>query len=85
MGKPIPEKSYPWWVKISLWGLPGRAYGLAFAGVSVLACTGTCAYLIRIGHPLWYAGLFFLWAALLYWLSVRWVDRHGSWERGGKV
>lgn len=85
MNDRVPYKNYPWWVKVSLWGLPGRAYGLAFAWVSVLAAIGMCAYLVRIGHPLWSAGLLFLAAGLLYWMSVRWVDRHGSWERGGKV
>jgi len=80
----VPYEKYPWWVKVSLWGLPGRAYVLAFAWLSILLSAGTCAYLIRAGHPQWSVGLLFLGAALLYWLSVRWVDRHGSWERGAK-
>ena len=77
----VPYEQYPWWVKISLWGLPGRASVLAFAWLSVLASLATCAYLAWIGHRLWEVGLIFLVAALLYWRSVRWVDRNGSWER----
>jgi len=85
MGERIPREKYPWWVKASLWGLPGRRYALAFAWLSVLVSAATCSYLIRTRRQPWSVGLLFLGAALLYWLSVRWVDRHGSWERGGKV
>lgn len=81
----VPYKDYPWWVKLILWGLPGRGYALACAGLSILAAAGMCAYLRRMGNPYWHIGLLLLAGAPLYWISVRWVDRHGSWERGGKV
>jgi hypothetical protein len=77
----VSYEHYPWWVKVSIWGLPGRGYVLAFAWLSVLAGVATCAYLLRVGHRLWSIGLLFLIAALLYWRSVLWVDRNGSWKR----
>jgi hypothetical protein len=82
MGDRVPYKGYPWWVKVSLWGLPSRGYALAFVWLSVLASAGACAYLRRTGHRVWSLGFLFLVGALLYSLSVRWVDRYGSWERG---
>jgi hypothetical protein len=82
MAEQVPYKHYPWWVKVSLWGLPGRASVLAFSWLSVLIAVATSAYFLWAGNRRWYVGLLFLAAALLYWQSVRWVDRHGSWERG---
>ncbi len=77
----VSYERYPWWVKFSLWGLPGRAYVLGFAWLSVLIAVGLSGYLSYVGHRRWYIGLLFLAGALLYWQSVRWVDRNGSWER----
>jgi hypothetical protein len=81
MGEPVPREKYPVWVKVILWGLPGRGYAVACAWFSLLLAVGWYAYLFWAGHRVWSFGLLFLAAALLYWLSVRWVDRHGSWER----
>jgi len=77
----VSRDRYPWWVKASLWGLPNRAAVWAFVGLSVLAAVGCAAYAVAAGNSRWYAGLLFLLAALMYWLSIRWVDRHGSWGR----
>jgi predicted transporter len=81
MTNKVPRDCYPWWVKVGLWGLPNRAAVWAFVWLSVLAAVGCVAYAVWVGHPRWYAGLLFLLAALMYWLAIRWVDRHGSWER----
>jgi hypothetical protein len=31
-------------------------------------------------NPRFFAGAFVLFAALMYWLSIRWIDRNGSWD-----
>jgi hypothetical protein len=80
----VPYKQYPWWVKFSLWGVPGRASVLAFAWLCVLLAVGSSAYFLWIGHRRWYVGLLFFLGALAYWRSVSWVDSHGSWERSSE-
>ena len=80
MADKIPRQHYPWWVKVSLWGLPNKASVWAFVGLSLLCAAGCVVYAVTAGNPRWYAGLLFLLAAFIYWLSIRWVDQHGSWE-----
>ena len=75
---PVPRRYYPWWVKVSMWGVPGRS-GLWMFVLLSLALAGGGA-----GYGFWdrrcFASLGFLFSALMYWLSIRWVDRHGSWS-----
>jgi hypothetical protein len=77
----VPRERYPWWVQLGLWGVPGRAGAWAFVGLSVLLALAGVGYAALANDPRGYAGLLFLLAALTYWLAIRWVDRHGSWER----
>jgi predicted transporter len=77
----IPRERYPWWVKVSLWGLPNKASVWAFVCLSLICAVGCVVYASTAGNPRWYAGLLFLLAALIYWLSIRWVDSNGSWDR----
>lgn len=81
MADKIPRERYPWWVKLSLWGLPNKASVWAFVGVSILCAIACVGYAASAGKPAWYAGLLFLVAALIYWQSIQWVDHHGSWDR----
>jgi hypothetical protein len=71
------REEYPWWVKVSLWGLPNRAAVRVFVWLSVLAAVACGVYGFWDGR--FFVGLLFLLAALMYWLSIRWVDRNGSW------
>jgi hypothetical protein len=78
MGERVPRSQYPWWVKVSMWGVPGR-WGLwAFFALSIVLAVGCVVY----GFWDWrfFYGIAFLFSALMYWLSIRWVDRHGSWN-----
>ena len=77
----LSRAQYPWWVRVSLWGLPRRSAVLGFAWLSVAAAVGVSGYAAWVGNPRWYGGMVFLLAAFLYWRAVRWVDRNGSWER----
>jgi hypothetical protein len=79
MEQRVSPKEYPWWVKLSLLGVPGgRAGQWACVAVSLLLAAGA-VYLSQSdarARPFTLVAI----AALPYWLSIRWVDRHGSWS-----
>jgi hypothetical protein len=78
MAERVPRSSYPWWVKLSMWGVPGRAGLWVFVALSVAAAAGCVAY--GFWYTRFFVGALFVVAALIYWLSIRWIDRYGSWE-----
>jgi hypothetical protein len=80
--KRVPPSEYPWWVKLGMIGSSSRRalWGWAIASlVAAAACLLVGLWLAEayfialgaIGFPL---------AALMYWLTIRWIDQHGSWE-----
>ena len=73
------RSDYPWWVKVSMWGVPGRAGLWAFVALSIALAIGSAAYGFR-DRRFFVVGILFLFAALMYWLSIRWIDHHGSWS-----
>lgn len=77
---PIPRERSPWWVKLGLWPWPSRAAVWAWVWISLLSAAAACGFAAWASHPRWWAGLLFLVSALMYWLTIRWVDRHGSWQ-----
>lgn len=78
MEKPVPRDQYPWWVKVSIMGVPGRNGLWVFVALSILAAFGCVVY--GFWDSRFFFGMAFLLSALMYWLSVRWIDRHGSWK-----
>jgi len=72
-----PAAERPWWVKVGLWGVPNRAAAWAFFWLSIALAVGCIVY--GFWAPPFFAGDLFFLAALWYWLSIRWVDRHGGW------
>jgi hypothetical protein len=74
----VPRESYPWWVKVSLWGVPGRVGLWSFVAISILAAAASIMYGFR--DPRFFAGGALMLAALPYWRSIRWIDKHGSWD-----
>jgi hypothetical protein len=79
MANRIDRGNYPWWVKLSLWGVPrGRAGLWFFVGLSI-ACAVACVIYGFWDHR-FFLGVLFLLSALMYWLAIRWMDRHGSWN-----
>lgn len=40
MADRVPRAEYPWWVKLRLWGVPGRAGLWMYFGLSVAAAVG---------------------------------------------
>ena len=67
----------PAWVKLGLWGLTTRGAALGFTWFS-LALAAACGVIGFWYAPVW-AGLLLAFAALWYWLSIRWVDKHEGW------
>ena len=68
----------PWWVRVTLWGLPNRISALAF----VWLCVGFATACVVLGfrNPLISLGALSLLPALGYLRAVRWVDTHGGWS-----
>jgi hypothetical protein len=72
------RRDYPLWVRVSVWGSPSRAaVWLWFWASIVLAAV--CGVAGAMWDARFYLGLLWLFAALMYWLAIRWVDRHGRW------
>lgn len=75
----IARPNYPWWVKLCIVGKPNRIFmyvSVVIGGVAAII-TGIAAY--------WNSGFIFLVpgfiaVALMDWLTIVWIDRHGSWE-----
>ena len=70
--------SRPWWVKVTLWGLPGR--------ISAWFCVWLCLALgmafVFLGLRDWRYSLGAVWllGMLGYMRAIRWVDRNGGWQ-----
>lgn len=73
----LDRSTWPIMVRLGLWGIPNRGIAWAFVWVSIACAVGGVA--VGFFHPLGFLGLFMLFAALWYYLSIRWVDQHGSW------
>ena len=78
----VPRANYPWWVKVGLWGVPGRGGLWAYVVICLFAGVASIAFGFRDSR-FSIGGLFAL-GALPYWLTIRWMDRHGSWNDDGK-
>jgi hypothetical protein len=68
----------PWWVKVTLWGLPNRASALAFVWLSV-ALAMAFVFLGFRDRRFSLGGVWLL-PALGYLRAIRWVDQHGGWS-----
>jgi hypothetical protein len=79
--KRVPRE-WPWWVRLTLLGTKSRAALWAWIWVSL----ALAVVLIIVG--LWTNGPFYTvlgaiggpLAAAMYWLTIRWIDRNGSWD-----
>jgi hypothetical protein len=68
----------PWWVKLTLWGLPNRASALFF----VWLCIALASAFVVLGFRdrRFSLGSVWLLPALGYLRAVRWVDKNGGWS-----
>jgi len=78
MEQRVARKDYPWWVKLSMLGVPGRAGQWACVAVSLILGAG--ALYLSQGNPMFRPFTVAPLAAIPYLLTIRWVDRHGSWD-----
>jgi hypothetical protein len=77
--EPVSPDEYPVWVKLTLWGIPSR-YG-AWVFVFLCLALGGAGVVIGSWDRRWYLAVFAAPCAVPYWLALRWVDRHGTWDR----
>jgi hypothetical protein len=69
----------PMWVKVGLWKVRTRTTAWVFVGLSLVLALACAAY--GTSEPFFFfIGGYLVFAALHYWLSIRWVDRHGDWS-----
>jgi hypothetical protein len=71
------HKNRPWWVKVALWGVPGRRSIVSWAWLSALM--GIVFPLLGFYNPFFFFGALLLIAAFWYWAAIKWVDRYGQW------
>jgi hypothetical protein len=64
-------------VRIGLWGVPNRNAAWAFAGGSLVLALVCVA--LGFKDSRFFGGGTLLFAALWYYLSIRWVDKHNQW------
>lgn len=72
------RSTWPLFVWLGLWGLSTRASAWFFFWLS-MACAAAAIPAGMMVHPYFFAGIFLVFAALWYYLAIRWVDRNGSW------
>jgi hypothetical protein len=72
----------PFWVRLTLLGLPTRWSALFFVWLSLLCVVAGVVY--GFWFPRAFIGLLFIPAALMYYLAIRWVDQHGQWSGDGQ-
>ena len=83
----VPADRHPWWVKFCTWiGHSRRAQWIyvALSAVSAAGCFGAIALLnLRTSTAiiLSVSGIGFLISVVWYWLTIRWIDRYGTWPQ----
>jgi hypothetical protein len=68
----------PLFVRIALWGLVSRADAWFFLWLS--AALALVCVALGFVNRYFFTGSVFLLAALWYYLSIRWMDRHDCWH-----
>lgn len=74
----VDRSRWPIMVRMGLWGIPNRSAAWVFFWLSLAAAAGCVAY--GFVNPDWFLGGLFVFAAMWYYISIRWVDDFGSWS-----
>ncbi|MEO6457634.1 MAG: hypothetical protein ABIO92_05100 [Chloroflexia bacterium] len=74
----VDRSTWPLMVRLGLWGLPSRGAAWAFFWLALAIAAGCIAY--GFTNPSFFIGGILVFAALWYYLSIRWVDQHSSWS-----
>ena len=80
--KRVPPE-WPWWVRLSLGGSKSRAALLRWAGLSLVFGALVVAFGLW-SNLAWSTGVGLIggpFAALMYWLAIRWIDQRGAWDK----
>lgn len=86
MNRKLPAREYPWWVRFMMLGSASRRALRFWSVLYVVTAIASVLYGIAFEDDLTFGLLFavlFLFLAMAHWLTVRWVDRHGSWSSHG--
>ena len=82
----VPPDEYPWWVRFALLGMRSRASQWLWVGISAAVGAVLLAALVftdlgsRWKWTLLLGGVGGFVSAVLQWMVIRWVDRHGEWQ-----
>jgi hypothetical protein len=84
MNEHVPKDRYPWWVRFALFGF-GR-HSRRSLWIWALISIALAGVLVAFG--LWADVPFLAVVGLIggilggaqYWLTIRWIDQHGSWQ-----
>jgi hypothetical protein len=79
----VPREQYPWWVKLTInnastrktawfWFFLSAAFGAGGLAFLLLNVGFFAPLLAAIGGPI---------VAVLYLMTIKWMDRHGEWPR----
>lgn len=74
----VDRSTWPPMVRFGLMGLRSRGAAWAFFWISLVIAVGCVA--LGFVYPSFFLGGIVIFAALWYYLSIRWVDQHSSWE-----
>lgn len=74
------RRYWPLWVQIGLWGLPRRGAAWVCFWLSV-GLVAVCAALGLLDWQFLLVAALGLLAPVWYYTAIRWVDKHGGWER----
>lgn len=74
----VDRSTWPLMVRLGLWGLSSRGAAWAFFWLSLAIALGCVAF--GFVHWRFFIGGGMVFAALWYYLSIRWVDRYGTWS-----
>jgi hypothetical protein len=73
-----PAVKRPWWVRVTLLGLPSRASAMACVWCLLVLAIAVLNFGRRDIRLAWIVAPIAL-AGLGYALAIRWVDTHGGW------
>ena len=74
----VDRSKWPSLVRLGLWGIPTRKFAWVFVFLSVVLAVSFVAF--GFLEPRLKIGGLFVFAALAYYLSIRWVDQNSSWD-----
>ena len=81
-GPRVPRENYPLWVKFTvLGGASSRNKALVYCALTV--AISLVALILWLGNQRIYwltTGVIGIALSVLYPLTIRWIDRHGTWE-----